>query len=184
MNRAKLKTGPELRAGDRRCGLHNNIDNCQSSAAPALAQFAKGAMTADALLSRLDGVRRTGPDRWIARCPAHDDRKASLAIRELDDARVLVHDFAGCSVEEVLGAVGLSFDDLFPPRPPRAEGYRSERKPWLPSDVFDVARFEVAVASLIACDLHKGRTVSDLDYGRLWTAWSRLEHIAEVAYGL
>ena len=31
MSRAKLKTGPELRAGDRRSGLHNNIDSRQSS---------------------------------------------------------------------------------------------------------------------------------------------------------
>ena len=141
-------------------------------------------MRADNLIGKLERVRLTGSGRWSAKCPAHEDSSPSLSIRETDDQRVLFHCFAGCSVEEVLGAVGLTFDDLFPPRPPRAEGYRSERKPWLPSDVFEVTRFEVAVASLIACDLHKGRTVSDLDYGRLRTAWSRLEHIAEVAYGL
>lgn len=67
-------------------------------------------MSVDALLSRLDGVKRTGPGRWIARCSAHDDRHASLSVRELDDGRVLVHDFAGCSVEEVLAAVGMTFD--------------------------------------------------------------------------
>ncbi len=44
-------------------------------------------MTADVLLSRLDGACRTGPGRWIARCPAHDDRHPSLAVRELEDGR-------------------------------------------------------------------------------------------------
>lgn len=64
-------------------------------------------MSADALLSRLDKVKRTGPDKWVARCPAHDDRGPSLAVRELEDGRVLVHCFAGCGADEVVGAVGL-----------------------------------------------------------------------------
>jgi hypothetical protein len=40
------------------------------------------------LLDRLQGVKRTGPSRWIARCPAHEDRRPSLAVRELDDGRL------------------------------------------------------------------------------------------------
>ena len=140
-------------------------------------------MSAQVLLSRLEKVRRIGAGKWQALCPAHPDKSPSLSIKEVDDQRVLIHCFAGCLAEDVLSAIGLTFDDLFPPRPPRVEGYRSERKPWLPSDVFEVTRLEVAVASLIACDLHKGRTVSEQDYERLLTAWSRLEHIAEAAYG-
>jgi DNA primase len=47
-------------------------------------------MSAEALLAHLDKVRRTGAGRWIARCPAHDDKSPSLAIRELDDGRTLI----------------------------------------------------------------------------------------------
>ena len=140
-------------------------------------------MNADVLLSRLSGVKRTGPDRWSAKCPAHQDKTPSLSIRETDHQRVLIHCFAGCSVEEVLGAVGLTFDDLFPPRPPRAEGYRPERRPFLPSDVFEIARSEVGVVFLIGCDMSKHKAISDQDYERLLIACSRLERIAEVAYG-
>lgn len=45
---------------------------------------------AKVLLSRLDGVKEAGPGKWIARCCAHEDRKPSLSIREVED-RVLVH---------------------------------------------------------------------------------------------
>ena len=45
-------------------------------------------MSADVLLSILEGVKRTGPGRWMARCPAHGDKSPSLSIRELDDGRV------------------------------------------------------------------------------------------------
>ncbi len=73
-------------------------------------------MTAAALLDRLRGVRKKGPGRWVAKCPAHDDRSPSLSVRELDDGRVLIHDFAGCVPSDVLAACGLSLSDLFPER--------------------------------------------------------------------
>lgn len=139
-------------------------------------------MNADALLSRLDRVKRTGPGRWIARCPAHGDKSPSLSIRECDDGRVLLHDFAGCSIEEVLGAVGLTFDALFPERP-IDHHVKRERRPFFPSDVFEIALHEITIASVIACDLHNNRTVDETGYERLLTACGRLNNIAEAAYG-
>ena len=76
-----------------------------------------GAVTIDALLSRLDLVRRTGSGRWVANCPAHESKsKASLAVRELDDGRVLLHCFGGCDVDEILSTLDLEFDALYPER--------------------------------------------------------------------
>lgn len=135
------------------------------------------------LLSRLDHVKRTGSGRWLARCPAHADKSPSLSVREMDDGRILLHDFAGCEVEEILAAVDLTFDDLFPPRPPRTEGERAERRPFLPTDIFDIARHELAVVAIVASDMHKDRAVNESDYERLYVAVERLNDIAETAYG-
>lgn len=75
------------------------------------------------LLDKLDGIRRSGAG-WMARCPAHDDQTASLAVANGDDGRCLAHCHAGCSLEAVLAAVQLAPADLFAqPRPetlPRA----------------------------------------------------------------
>src|SRR5205809_1090247 len=71
----------------------------------------------DRLLERLDGIRATGPARWLAKCPAHEDRRASLSIRETDDERVLLHCFAGCESRAVLQAANLDFENLYPERP-------------------------------------------------------------------
>jgi hypothetical protein len=90
-------------------------------------------VTAEVLLSRLDGVRQTGPDRWIARCPAHDDGRASLSLRELDDGRVLLHDFAGCAVEEVLAAVVSRSTTCFRPgRSTRRDGASADLTAFAP----------------------------------------------------
>jgi hypothetical protein len=64
-------------------------------------------MTVEGVLSRLDGVKRNGAG-WQARCPAHDDRHASLAVAEGDDGRVLVrcHAGDGCSFESIVQELG------------------------------------------------------------------------------
>lgn len=57
-----------------------------------------------------------------ARCPAHEDHVASLSVRLGDDGRVLVHCHAGCTLDDVLGALGLSVADLFEARAARDNG--------------------------------------------------------------
>ena len=73
-------------------------------------------MSASILLSKLSRVKKTGADRWMACCPAHQDKTASLSIKDLPDGRVLLHCFAGCDADAVLDAVGLTFADLMPER--------------------------------------------------------------------
>ncbi|MGE5593428.1 MAG: hypothetical protein ACM3X3_07075 [Betaproteobacteria bacterium] len=68
----------------------------------------------EAVLARLQGVRRTGEGRWLARCPAHNDTHPSLSVREASDGKVLLRCWAGCDSGQVLAALGLSWRDLFP----------------------------------------------------------------------
>ncbi len=68
----------------------------------------------DILLSRLDKVKSVGAGKWLACCPAHDDRNPSLSIK-LHDDRVLLHCFASCGATDVLAAIGLDFSALYPP---------------------------------------------------------------------
>jgi hypothetical protein len=74
-------------------------------------------ITAADIAHRLE-ARRTGEGRWIARCPAHEDRSPSLGIRQASD-RVLLYCWGGCPTEDVLRAAGLTWGDLFPERPDR-----------------------------------------------------------------
>ena len=79
----------------------------------------------DALRDAGSRVQSAGRDRWVAQCPAHDDRRPSLSVALADD-RVLVHCFAGCPMPEVLDCLGLAARDLFPDagsRPGRARGW-------------------------------------------------------------
>ena len=46
-----------------------------------------------------------GRARGVTRCPAHEDRSASLSWRLAGDDRALLHCFAGCSFAEILVAL-------------------------------------------------------------------------------
>ena len=71
------------------------------------------------VLERLEGVMRSG-EQYRARCPAHDDKRPSLAVRETAEGRVLLHCFAGCPFEEIVAALGLEPSNLFPSAARRA----------------------------------------------------------------
>jgi protein tyrosine phosphatase len=71
-------------------------------------------MSVQKILERLDHVRKTSSDQWVAVCPSHDDRSPSLHVREKDDGRILIHCKAGCGANQVLDAINLTYDDLFP----------------------------------------------------------------------
>jgi hypothetical protein len=58
-------------------------------------------------------AKRSGKG-WIAKCPAHNDLKPSLSINEGADGRALIKCQAGCSTEDVLTALGITYRDLFP----------------------------------------------------------------------
>jgi predicted P-loop ATPase len=84
------------------------------------------------LLAKLNGVAKSG-DGWTAKCPAHDDREASLSIAHRG-GKWLVHCHAGCEVSAVCQAIGVRLSDLFDERKTTSH----TRKP--PSAIFAEAQ--------------------------------------------
>ena len=133
-------------------------------------------MSAETLLSRLDKVRQTGPGRWVARCPAHDDRGPSLSVRELEDGRALLKCFAGCTAHEVVSAVGLSLSDLFPEKPAyEAHRIKGERRPFPAADVLRCIAFEALVVLTAGAALLGGQPFTEADRARLVLAVGRIQ---------
>ena len=137
-------------------------------------------MTVQTLLSRLDRVKSTGRGRWVACCPAHDSKsRQSLAITETDEGKVLVHDFGGCSVYDVLFAVGMKVQDLFPDAMPR-NAIKTQRMPFSYADALRCISFEALLAATAACNLANGHSLTDADKNRLLVASRRINHALEV----
>lgn len=69
----------------------------------------------DLVLGKLDGVRRQG-GYWMARCPAHEDGKASLSVARGTEQPVIFKCHAGCESGQILDAIGLTVADVSTPR--------------------------------------------------------------------
>jgi hypothetical protein len=133
-------------------------------------------MNADVLLSKLEGVRNRGAGQVSARCPAHDDKGPSLSVKELPDGRVLLKCFAGCTVHEVLNAVGLDMAALFPPKPESSNGHTPVQKRRLLSagQALDMLHDEATVVAVAAAGVSE---LTDGDIDRVVQAAGRIAYL-------
>lgn len=146
--------------------------------------MAEATAPVELLLGRLERVRKSGRGH-IARCPAHEDRSASLSVGEGDDGRVLVKCFAGCEVGAVVRALGLEVADLFPVRMADLSpaGRTAAREAWRQSGwaaALGVLAREASVVSIAARAVRDGSTLSDDDHERLTLALRRINDAREV----
>lgn len=133
-----------------------------------------------AILDRLDKVKENGLGRWLACCPAHQDRSPSLAVRETSDGTILMKCFAGCPTGGVLAAIGLELKDLFPQRD--NDAYTASKRPgerWVPRDVLAAVAREAVITLMAAEATHRGDRLSRVDLDRLAVAAGRLRSAAK-----
>ncbi len=138
-------------------------------------------MSAELLLSLLSKVRKMGPDRWMACCPAHNDKSPSLSIRECSDGRVLLHCWTGCGASEIIEAVGLTFDALFPEK--LTDHTPRERQPFSHREAMAGLVPEVMFVAAASSDMLKG-PLKKQDHDRLIIAVSRLASASSYVEGL
>lgn len=145
------------------------------------------------LLERLDGVKPTGTNRWLARCPGpnheNGDRRPSLSVRLIDGDRWLCFCFAGCSTFEVCTALGISLADLFHDRLIRREYVHGKDRngnavPRIrASEFLELAAHEVLVATLLVHDLTEGQPADSTIRDRLAEAYRKLSSARAEALG-
>jgi hypothetical protein len=139
-------------------------------------------MSADQILSHLAKVRKMGPDRWMACCPSHQDKSPSLSIRETSDGRVLLHCWTGCSANEILESVGLTFDALFPEK--LTDHAPRERIPFSHREAMAALVPEMLMVALIGRQMTKGVANDYKTQQALITAVSRISAAHSYVEGL
>lgn len=137
-------------------------------------------MSAELLISRLSRVKQNGSGRWMACCPAHEDRNPSLSVQETADGRVLVQCFAGCDTQNVISAVGLDWSDLMPEKVIDHRVMPVKQRIY-PSEALKVIQFESRIVCLAAFELAQGKKLEASDLERLKVAMTRINTAMEAA---
>ena len=132
----------------------------------------------DELLSRLEKVKKTGQGKWVACCPAHNDKNPSLSVTETPDGTLLVKCWSGCSAAAIVDSVGLTLSDLFPPRDNK-HFVRGNPK-WVDSTqrLVTLAK-DALVVAMCAAKLRANEKLSPEDFDALVSAAGRCNGIAE-----
>jgi hypothetical protein len=136
-------------------------------------------MSLELLLSRLQKVKRSGPDSYMACCPAHDDKTPSLAIKDTGEGKILINCLASCATEDVLGALGMDWEDVMPPK--LATPSKPQAQKVYPSDALRAMQSEARVVMMAAFDMAKGKQLNDEDVARLKLAMQRINTAMELA---
>lgn len=107
-----------------------------------------------------------GSGQWLTRCPAHDDRRASLSIKDDTAAsdRILIHCQAGCSTERVLAAAGKTFADILP-----GKVEHGPAKPWQRNLVAEYRYIDADGSYLYSKLRYEGEGIDgkEIRYGRI-----------------
>jgi len=114
-------------------------------------------MMVEDLLPLLDGVRSSGKNRWIARCPHHKDKSPSLAITRGDRVPIVMHCFAGCDADQIAMSLGIKLSDLMPDPEPRDPGaQQKQRLPFTAIQAMQCLSKEVNFLFVCASDMARG----------------------------
>ena len=131
----------------------------------------------DTVLSKVHKLKKTGDCKWLACCPAHDDKTPSLAIKLADD-RILIHCFAGCDVSSIVSALGLELSDLMP-ESKRHSRPDNKRPKFNKYELFDRIVEESAILIVAIRQIFKGTQLNDDDMERVVKAEGIIDDIIQ-----
>ena len=132
------------------------------------------------LLNRLNKVKRTSNNQYIACCPAHEDKTPSLSITDKGDGKILINCYAGCGVEDVLDSIGMSFDDIMPPKVIEHRVAPIKQRVYA-SDALKVIQLEARIVIMAAYELRRNKPMTEQDLARLELAMERINIASEMA---
>ena len=126
------------------------------------------------ILSKLNKVTTKPNDKWLACCPAHNDKSPSLSISLANDGKILLYCFAGCSIEEVTEALGVDLSELFPNNHFNRSEYYHQLKQ---SQYKEILANEKIVVAMAEVEIKRNHQLNQKDTSRHLLALSRIKKL-------
>lgn len=117
------------------------------------------------------GLKQTGTDKFICRCPAHNDKSPSMAVKLQPGDKTLIHCFAGCEPSAIMETLGLSYKDLFPESDYDKNQWRQKKQSEFLKDQFI---HDYVIVKLAEAWKKRNKTFSDNDRNTVKHAINRI----------
>jgi hypothetical protein len=142
----------------------------------------------DNILNQLEKVKQRQPGQWSACCPgsnhAHGDKTPSLSVRETESGSVLLYCFAGCGAAEIVSAMGLTLQDLYPRLDKDNSTHQRPPRLLTAGQALDLLREESLLLAVAAGNVAHGVVLSQVDLDRLVKTAGRIAWLRENAMGV
>ena len=131
------------------------------------------------LLSRLQGVKATGKNRWLCKCSAHADKSPSMHIMLSDDGKILINCKAGCNTYSILQSIGLDWEDIMPEK---ATHHRKKpvKQVLYASEALELIKYEARIVLASAFKMRREALTSD-DMARLEASMQVINKLTQEA---
>lgn len=118
-----------------------------------------------------DNIRQRG-NKWVARCPVHNDKDFALDINQLEDGSVIAHCHA-CHANglDLYQSLGLDLDELF--------GGKQREFPLIPHSIKETYQLDRIVIAIYNADKAASKHITLEDKRRYKLAVSRREGIRQ-----
>lgn len=145
-----------------------------------MVSFGQVKMGIEILLSKLDGVKSKGRNRWMAKCCVHIDRTPSLSIKD-DNGTILIKCFGcGASGVDVANTLGIEITELFPPSEKFDASQPAQKRQFYDSaQVLEGLAYEALVMHIIGNDMLKNGSIEPDERDRLAQASCRINAALE-----
>ena len=131
----------------------------------------------NALLSRLPKVKRYG-NSYRACCPAHGGDGQNLKISQTQEGHILLKCFShGCAVEDIVGAIGLTLQDIMPEER-HSETVKPKANLLTASEGLKLVQYEARLVLASAYAIRKGQFLAD-DLARLEKSVTRINNVTQ-----
>jgi len=134
----------------------------------------------DDFVSRLHKVKRTGNGRYIACCPAHDDKSPSLAVSIADNGTLLIKCFGGCGAIDVISAMGLEWSDILPDSSP---DIKPKKNVIYATEGLLLIQSELRATLLVMSKILNKKDLIASDYMTVRNAMNRINTVMELTSG-
>ena len=112
-------------------------------------------------------IKPAGKNKWVCRCPVHNDKDFAMSIKQLGNGKVIANCFScGANGLDLYRALGLGLDELF--------GGEKLAKSHIPADIKDQYIIDRLVQIIASNDIDAGHRHSLADKRRLKLADARV----------
>ena len=126
------------------------------------------------VLSKLDGVKQVGSNKWKAKCPVHNDNNPSMTV-SVKDNKVLCYCFS-CQAtgKDVAEAIGLPVSSLF------ADKLQADKSEWRRKKLLEVKASDEMFLKIYQSWEQAGKYIPWSDKKRYKIAINRVQSIENI----